>query len=233
MMPTSPKPIYLFADSQLLFWQENGHYFLESVAAHITSKPVKAAYLGASNGDLPEYFALFREAMACVGIGDCRMIPAQLSAQDRQYLEQADLILLAGGDVEQGWKALVAHDLPALLRRRHAEGAVLIGISAGAVQLGCYGWREIGEAGLGRELFDTLNLVPYLIDAHDERNDWPRLQATVGLLGETCTGIGIPSGAGLIYHPDQTSEAVRRALDVFRGGENGTVMSIRLLPERG
>lgn len=233
MVPTSPKPLYLFADSQLLFWQEHGHFFLESVAAHITSKPAKAAYLGASNGDLPEYYALFQEAMDGIGISDCRMIAAQLSNQDRQYLEQADLILLAGGDVEQGWQAFVAHDLPTLLRRRYAEGAVLIGISAGAVQLGRYGWSEIGEAGLGRELFDTLNLVPYLIDAHDERNDWQRLQATIGLLGQACTGIGIPSGAGLIYYPDQTLEPVRRALDVFRCGENGIVAASMLLPEHG
>ncbi len=227
-MTSSFKPLYLFADSQLLFWKENGQYFVESIKSNITSTQPKAAYLGASNGDQPEFFAIFQEAMACVGITDCRMIRAEFSDEDARYLDQADLILLAGGDVEVGWKAFAAKGLKAVIGRRYAEGAVIIGVSAGAVQLGRYGCKETGPA--SRELFETFSLVPYLIDAHDERNGWLRLKYTLSLLGQECTGVGIPSGGGLIYYPDHMVEPVRHAVDEFKVGENGAIAASILMP---
>lgn len=227
-MTSSFKPLYLFADSQLLFWKENGQFFLESIKANFSSAHPKAAYLGASNGDQPEFFAMFQEAMSCAGIEDCRMVTAAVTKEDLDYLDKADLILLAGGDVELGWKAYSAKGLKAVLGRRYSEGAVIIGVSAGAVQLGRYGIRELGPD--RRELFETFSLVPYLIDAHDERNDWLRLKNTLSLLGHDSTAIGIPTGGGLIYYPDQGLEPVRHAVDEFRHGEGGIERNI-LMPE--
>src|SRR5215472_1459840 len=135
-MDRAIKPVFLLADSQLLFWREGGRPFLaraaELLAADGVSGPVRAAYLGASNGDAPEFYDLFVAAMAEIGIADCRLIPTAVAAEDHAYLESADLILLAGGDVERGWRAFEHAGLPPKLLARYYAGALLVGISAGA-----------------------------------------------------------------------------------------------------
>jgi hypothetical protein len=51
------KPIFLLSDSQLLFWREEDVPFLERVRKAIEEeepgKEIRAAYIGASNGDAP------------------------------------------------------------------------------------------------------------------------------------------------------------------------------------
>src|SRR5688572_24998840 len=98
------EPIFLFADSQLLFWRESGRLLLERVVGDRMPDQLKAAYIGASNGDNPDFYAIFVSAMEGVGVIDCRMIPSVVSEADVAFLNQADIVLLAGGDVEAGWR---------------------------------------------------------------------------------------------------------------------------------
>jgi hypothetical protein len=196
------KPILLLADSQLLFFRgADGPVFGDLIRAWLETPPrqAQAAYLGASNGDLPEFYELFVSAMAEVGIRDCRMIPTVPDAEDLAFLAGAELVLLAGGDVRRGWEAFTASGLNDRLVELHLGGAILVGVSAGAVQLGLFGWDE--EAA---EPFPTLRLVPFILDVHDEPS-WARLSRLVARCGEHVKGLGIPSGAGLVYHPDDVS----------------------------
>jgi hypothetical protein len=233
MVDSSIKPVFLLADSQLLFWREGGgsgqgsqvgqggqggqpflaraRELLATTATGETAEPgepppLQAAYLGASNGDAPEFYELFVAAMGEIGISRCRMIPTEVAAEDRAYLEAADLILLAGGDVERGWRAFERAGLPPLLLARYYAGALFLGISAGAVQLGLKGWSEEGET-----LFDTLRIVPFVVDVHDEPG-WARLNRVVARAGEHVRGYGLPSGGGALYHPDYSVEPVRHGL---------------------
>ena len=217
---SSIKPIFLLADSQLLFWRdEEGRRFLERarelIAAEAPDARPKAAYLGASNGDAPEFYELFVGAMAEAGIEDCRQIPSSPAEEDYAFLEQADLILLAGGDVRRGWDVFVRTGLKDKLAARYYAGAVMMGVSAGAVQLGLKGWDEDSS-----EFFDTLSLVPFVVDVHDEPS-WSRLAAAVRKAGEHARGFGIPTGGGALYHPDYSVEPVRNPLtevDLTPGG---------------
>jgi hypothetical protein len=214
------KPIFLLADSQLLFWRdEEGNRFLDRARAMIDAEAAgrapKAAYLGASNGDLPEFYDLFAGAMAEIGIrpGDCRHIPAHPEPEDLEFLAAADLILLAGGDVQRGWQAFEASGLRDRIAERYYAGAILIGVSAGAVQLGLKGWTE-------DEIFDTFRLVPFVIDVHDEPS-WSGLLRAVPKAGELARGFGIPSGGGALYHPDYSLEPVRHTLTEVEATESG------------
>ena len=140
-MASTIQPIFLLADSQLLFWRdEQGRRFLdrarELIVAAETEKTPKAAYLGASNGDAPEFYDLFVGAMAEIGIRDCRHVPSDPTAEDLAFLDEADLVLLAGGDVRQGWEIFQKTGLKDRIVQRYYAGAVLVGVSAGAVQLG-------------------------------------------------------------------------------------------------
>ena len=58
-------------------------------------------------------------------------------------------------------------------------------------------------------LIDTFKLVPFIISVHDERQEWKSLRETIQLLNGTAGGIGIPTGGGLVYYPDQSIEAIR------------------------
>ncbi len=220
-MPTTIKPIFLLADSQLLFWRdEEGKHFLDRARALIEAdepgRAPKAAYLGASNGDAPEFYELFVGAMSEIDIRDCRHIPARPDSEDLAFLDQADLILLSGGDVRQGWRAFEDNGIKERLVARYYGGALMMGVSAGAVQLGLMGSDEDGSGS-----FDTLRLVPFVVDVHDEPA-WQRLLRLLPKAGEHARGFGIPSGAGVLYHPDYSVEPVRHPLTEVELGEDGT-----------
>lgn len=231
-MASAIKPIYLLADSQLLFWRDGeGRRFLdrarELIAADEPGRLPRAAYLGASNGDAPEFYALFVSAMAEIEIRACRHIPSQPTAEDVAFLEEADLILLAGGDVRRGWEAFTKAGLKEKLAARYYAGAVLMGVSAGAVQLGLKGWDEDGA-----EIFDTLSLVPFVVDAHDEPS-WSGLLRAVAKSGEPARGLGIPTGGGALYHPDYSVEPVRYPVTEVELSEDGVHQALLFPGETG
>lgn len=196
------KPIFLLADSQLLFWREHGELLLEAKLRERT----KAAYVGASNGDDPEFYALFVAAMEGLGIFDCRMIPSAVSETDLAFLNDADVILLSGGDVETGWRTFVTNGLQDHIVRRYRDGATLIGISAGAVQLGLCGLAADGS------VIETFKLVPFIIGAHEESDNWKTTTELLRLSPADTRAIGLPAGGGAIYHPDQTIEPLRHPI---------------------
>jgi cyanophycinase-like exopeptidase len=166
---------------------------------------LKAAYIGASNGDDPNFYEIFVAAMEGAGVVDCRMIPSAVSPADIEFLNDADVILLAGGDVVAGWRVFVNNGLSEHVVRRYFEGACLIGVSAGAVQLGLCGLAADGS------LIETFKLVPFVIGAHEESDNWKTTRELLRLSGAE-TAIGLPTGGGAIYHPDQTVEALRHPL---------------------
>jgi cyanophycinase len=221
MNGTAPtlRPLYLFADSQLLFWKRDGRLLLESVIERSPGKTFRAAYIGASNGDLPEFYEIFaaatRAATEAVAVtAELRMIGSAFTADERAFLEQADLILLAGGDVRLGWETFRRTGIKDVILQRYSQGAVLVGISAGAVHLGRHGIVDTpGSA--ATELLDLLNLVPAVVDAHDESNDWARLSGTIHLLEGAAMGLGLPKGGGVMVHPDATIEPLRHPAHEF------------------
>jgi peptidase E len=206
------KPIYLLADSQLLFWRNQHGLFLDSIRASVANGSPTAAYIGASNGDDPNFYSIFRAAMESIGVVDCRMVGASFSTEDAGSIAQADIILLAGGDVEKGWNVFERSGLNELIVKRYFEGALLIGISAGAVQLGLFGWPE-GER--CENLISTFKLVPFIVGVHEEKEDWRILKQALRLVDPEIHGIGIPTGAGMIYHADRSIEPIRHPLCEF------------------
>jgi len=222
------KPIYLFADSQLLFWKADGSLFLASVRSRLEASSPTAAYIGASNGDNPDFYSIFTSAMEGVGIQNCRLIRAGFPADDKEFLDRADLILLAGGDIKRGWEVFERVGMKQSILQRYSEGALLLGISAGAVQLGLLGWP--GDfAASSDELFETFKLVPFVIGVHEEKDGWKNLRQILHLKNGAAKGLGIRAGGGLIYHPDQTIEPIRMPV-ILVSMENGKVAENLLFP---
>jgi peptidase E len=220
-MSESLKSIYLLADSQLLFWRQDDSVFFESIRSEIVKENPKAAYVGASNDDQPDFYQIFTAGMEGIGIRDCRMIRASFPAADATFIEEADLILLSGGDVETGWNAFQQNGFGEALVRRYYEGALLIGVSAGAVQLGWGAARVGDDSSVG--LLETFKLVPYIIGVHEEKNEWKELIKLVVEMKGALRGLGIPSGAGAIYRSGDSIEPVRHLLvEYFFSGNSLT-----------
>jgi cyanophycinase len=221
------KPICLFADSSLLFWQAAG-FFLGASSNSSEPAPAKAAYIGASNGDKPEFYSIFTAAMEGLGVHNYRMIRSSFSKEDVAFIDEADIILLAGGDVERGWNVFSKNGLPDILIRRYKEGTTLIGVSAGAVQLGSFGMR-VGALS-AENLIPMLGLVPFIIGVHEEREEWARLKQTIRLATPKAKGIGIPHGAGMILHIDGSIEPIKSPLYEF--STRGEEIVSKLLTDR-
>ncbi len=209
-MENNPKPLFFLADSQLLFVQGQGNYFRQSVIKHLNTQRPRAAYIGASNGDNPDYYSIFKAAMDGMGIKKRQMISSKYPRKNQLFLEQADLIVLSGGEIDKGWEIFTKTGIKDTLLDRYHNGAVLLGISAGAVQLGLKGWDQKGN------LFDTLKLAPFQLDVHDEANAWTRLLKMVNTQDKSVLGIGIQAGGGMIFYPDQTIEPVQKPLIKFK-----------------
>lgn len=224
---SQPAPLFLLSDSQLLFWQDDAGWFMDRIAACTGPGAPRAAYLGASNADNPDFYSIFLAAMERIGPEECRLVPAEPSAEDLAFLNTADLVLLAGGEVVRGWNAYAATGVREIVEARYYAGAVLVGISAGAVQLGAAGWPE----GDPEAAFGTWGLAPFVVDAHAEDEDWASLRAVVLARGEGARGMGIARGGGLVYHPDHTVEAVRHAVCDVSVVDGALVRAVVLPPE--
>lgn len=213
-MTSTARPIYLFADSQLLFWKQNGALFMKSIVALLPSHDhLEAAYVGASNGDNPAFYQIFESAMHNIGIRQCQMILSSFSTAEKARLEKSDVILLAGGDTRTGWRVFQEAGFGELLARKYHAGSVLLGVSAGAIQLGLTGWTT--DTPSRADLFDTFQLVPFVVGAHEEQMDWRMLKSVVSMKDEGTRGLGLPSGGGMIFHPNKIVEAVRHPLHEF------------------
>lgn len=218
------KPVFLLADSQLLFWQKEGELYLKTILNHVATSSPKAAYIGASNGDIPDFYQIFFAAMKGIGITDCKMIGRYGKRDELDFLAQADVLLLSGGDVDRGWDVLQTTGMLKIVRQRYLEGAVIIGISAGAIQLGQF-WREEGA---DSDLTPMAQILPFSVDAHEESSDWKRLKSTTRHGYTKARSYGIPSGGGLVFFPNRQVHAIRYpAAEMVNQGNTLVVTSLR------
>jgi cyanophycinase-like exopeptidase len=239
------RPLYMLADSQLLFWKNGGEPFLASVFKASANAVPSIAYIGASNGDSPEAYSILNAALEQVEVREVRHIKSAFPDDDREYLRVADVIVLAGGDVEAGWNVITQTGMREVIESRYRDGsAVIVGVSAGAVQCGVHAAVSASEESASEsveaaaangaipaspsamkgngssKLINTFGFVSVVIDVHDERDDWATLGSTIHLLEGIVPGIGIPSGGGLIAHTDGTLEPIRHAVCEFTYRDN-------------
>jgi len=204
------KPLYLLADSQLLF-RKGRDGVSDRIRSDLSSSDPKAVYIGASNDDKPEFYDLFTAAMKIMEVSQCRMVPRQLADQDKAFLQEAELVVLAGGDVDVGWRVFEQNGLKDVISRKRYEGCTFVGVSAGAVQLGL-GTLTRAEQPKPLNLF---GFAPFFVGAHAENDEWFDLRVLVNLAQPGVRGVGIPAGGGAIYGPDGTLEPIRHPLIEF------------------
>ncbi len=205
------KPIYLLSDSALLF-QKNAakEYYLHSIPASLDAAEPSVVYIGASNGDVPDFFEIFQAGMQNLGLKNCTHVTANFDATEQAALKAADLILLSGGDPDLGWEVMKTQGMIEIIRQKYLAETVLMGVSAGAIQLA---WELGGEEGKASK--PMFQFAPFLVDVHDEDQDWQRLKQTIKQSSSMKRGLGICKQSGVIYHDDQTLEMLGKPAHEF------------------
>lgn len=224
------KPILLLSDSQLLFMKDDKeNYFLRYFVGDESDKSLKCAYIGASNGDEEVFFDLFKEAMGLIGQRDCKMISSDFKEDEQEYLDKADLILLAGGDAEQGLHVFRKTGMEKVLQRKFQEGTFIIGVSAGAVQLG---WQTYSFTGSNEQQeVEGLKFIPFIVLVHTDKKNNEEVETLLKRADTIKRAYEIPAGAGVIYHADDTMEALRKPVNEFILKEEVFVNTI-ILPKK-
>ena len=183
------------------------------------------AYIGAASGDDGSFFEMMADYLRLCGAGRVELaVMASRRARlerTRALLETADMILVSGGDVEEGMAVVEERGMASFLRELHARGARFLGISAGSIMLArrWVRWEDEDDDSTA-SLFPCLGLAAVNCDTHGEREGWSELRTLLRLCPEGETGYGISAGAALLVRPDGAVEAVGGPVRGFirRGG---------------
>lgn len=155
---------YLLADSTALFKSSSlcmAHLAKKLACIQTTATARRIAYVGAANEDEPAFFELFSAAAAPLQPTKLSHIRYPFTASNLTVLRQADLVVLAGGDVNAGWQKLLDTAFQSCCAELRAKPTIWLGISAGAIHLG---------AGF-------LQYVPWFMGAHEEAQQWQQTLA--------------------------------------------------------
>lgn len=163
-----------------------------------------------------------------LGVADRAFVRADFSAADRAELARADLVLLAGGDPALAWRVFERTGLEGAIRARRDAGALLVGVSAGAVALG---WLVDAGGVDGREPpLVGFRFVPGVVAAHEEAADWVPLRRLLRRATLPLPGYGIPAGGGLVCHPDGSLEPLGEPTLFLSSESSGPARETLLVP---
>jgi len=206
----------------------------EAIAAAGVPRP-RVAYVGAASGDNRAFFLLIGGMLKRAGAGEVALAPlcGKRGGLRRALptLEQADIVFVSGGDVEEGMGVLQRTGALPHLVRLHRAGKPFIGISAGSIMLArqWVRWRDAQDDATA-ELFSCLGFAPVLCDTHGEGDEWTELKALLSLCPAGTTGYGIVSGSALVVRGRGTPAARGGEVHVFRRRASGVVRLKDLMP---
>lgn len=169
------------------------------------------AWVGAANGDQRAWYErvakVLRERYGAE-VEPARTVGDVDADETRQLVDAAQMIYLGGGDVALLAERVRGSGLDEQIRRRHREGAVVVGVSAGAIGLTRY-WVQFPEDNLELDAptrFACIGALPLAVDCHDEESDWEELRALLGAWarqepGAIVDAYGIPLGGAIEVAP--------------------------------
>ena len=225
-MQNNLRTVYLLADSQLLFSSSNGSQLLYPALKYYANYDIRAAYIGVSNGDNPTFYELFLGAMQLLGISNCMQITTAFPQEQQEFLQNSQIVVLSGGDVFAGFEIMYSNGITDTLIKNYYNGSTIVGISAGAVQMGLIAHEKEFSGAL-------LQIVPLVISVHEEQDDWKQLKETVQSSETYTGGIGIPLGGAVLYYPDQSLEAIGKPALEIKKINNQLKQNILLPKETG
>jgi cyanophycinase len=140
------------------------------------------AWIGAASNDSHSWFERIAKVLRQRYSADVQMartVGDFVFADTFRLIESASMIYLGGGDVAALAAPMREFGLDELIRRRRGEGAVVVGVSAGAIGLTRW-WVVFPDDNpvLSRPTrYACIGAVDCAVDCHDEESDWEELRA--------------------------------------------------------
>ena len=159
------------------------------------------AWVGAANDDSLPWFERAATVLRQRYGADMRRVMTSVEDDSQRLVDEAAVIYLPGGDVSLLSQRLRALGLDERIRHRHAAGALVVGVSAGAIGLTRF-WVEFPEDGRAPYRIPCIGALGLAVDCHDEESDWEELRALLDAWqreepGSTVDAYGIPLGGAL------------------------------------
>ncbi len=236
-MPEKRAPMLLIAGGPGQIRRRGPDPLLTRVVRQAGEKKPRIAYVGAASGDNAAFRLLIGRMLTRAGAGEVVLAPMCGRRVDpektRRVLEDADLVFISGGDVEEGMKVVEKLGMAPFLKSLHGAGKPFFGVSAGAIMLAEHWvrWRDPDDDATA-ELFPCLGFAPVLCDTHGEADGWTELQAMLRLCRPGTTGFGIVTGSALAVAPDGGVSALGGEVHVFRKKKAGVVREESLQEEK-
>jgi peptidase E len=236
-MPEKRAPLFLIAGGPGQVRRRGADPLLQTVIRRSGKTRPTIAYVGAASGDNPAFRLLIAQMLLKAGAG--AVVPAPMCGRrvnvekTQRVLEDADLVFISGGDVEEGMKVVKQRGMTPLLKSLHAAGKPFFGVSAGSIMLAerWVRWSDPHDDE-SAELFPCLGFAPVLCDTHGESDGWIELQAMLRLCRTGATGYGIVSGSALAVLADGTVSALGGDVHVFRKRKAGVFQEESLREEK-
>ena len=159
------------------------------------------AWVGAANDDSLPWFERAATVLKQRYGADMRRVMTSIEDDSQRLVDEAPVIYLPGGDVSLLSQRLRALGLDERIRHRHAAGALVVGVSAGAIGLTRF-WVEFPEDGRAPYRIPCVGALGLAVDCHDEESDWEELRALLEAWqreepGAVVDAYGIPLGGAL------------------------------------
>ena len=236
-MPERRPPIFLIAGGPGQVRRRCADPLLQAMIRQTGVNRPRVAYVGAASGDNPAFRLLIAQMLLKAGSGP--VVPASMCGRrvdlekTRRVLEEADLVFISGGDVEEGMKVVDQRGMAPLLKSLWKAGKPFFGVSAGSIMLAkrWVRWSDPDDDATA-ELFPCLGFAPVLCDTHGEADGWVELQAMLRLCRVETVGFGIASGSAIVVAPDGTVSALGGDVHVFRKKKAGVSQEESLREEK-
>jgi cyanophycinase-like exopeptidase len=243
-MSDKPKPVYLIAGGRGMERRKGPDPLLQAAlgldgsSGKTAGRPPEhrpsVAYVGAASGDNAVFRVWVTRLFQKAGAGPVTLAPLCGKRADprkaRAVLEEADIVFVSGGDVEEGMRVLEETEMIEPLRLLYRQGKPFFGVSAGSIMLArqWVRWRDPHDDATA-ELFPCLGIARVFCDTHGEGDGWEELKALVRLAPPRAIGHGIVSGSALVVGPGGKVSALGGEIDRFarKAGEAARIESLR------
>ena len=186
---------------------------------NLAGTPAPTVTVIATASQIPEVvLPMYLETFTAMGVASVNLLDVRSRKQANDpalvaQVVQSDVVFLTGGDQLRLTHILGGTDLLAAMRRRHAEGAVIAGTSAGAAAMSrtmIYDGDAAASLHKGNvKMTSGLGFVPgVVIDSHFvQRGRFTRLME-VGAANPERLGIGLGEDTAVVVHPGRVLETI-------------------------
>jgi cobyric acid synthase len=208
------KPVFLLADLDSINNISNNQPVLNSVITSLKTANPKAVCISLFTYNITAIQKSVSACMETYGAAYTAHLNENSHMDEFKNIERADVIVLISGKPDLAQKHIQKTGIEGCILNGYHKGAVIFGVSGGAVQLGKLGWTI--DKDNNYLFFEGLNIIPYAINIKDENHEWRALKDIIVNHYHDIHGLGIPGHGGIVHYPDRSIQALNQTSVEFQ-----------------